>query len=275
MINKALRGANYEISLKIDDAVAASAARQSQRNWLVRKAVGELADQLSHLDRLAATLIEGGEQSLRDWDLRTGAATVSAGQLRIGDQPVMEDWQLPLMERLARCVAQRHGSVLEIGFGLGLAASFIQAAGVEQHTVVECSPSLAPRFEAWRAGYPERDIRFLLGTWQEVVARLDRFDGILFDAYPLNALEYAEKAQQQALHAEFFPVAAQHLKDDGVFTYYTAEFDSLGRGHQRALLKSFESINIEVMDGLSPTPDAQTWWGRTMVIVEARRPRRP
>jgi len=273
-MEKVMRGANYELKLTLRDEQFVS-ARQNQRDWLVKKSVAELADQLDHLDRLASTLIAGGEQSLEDWDLRTGDATITpSGQLRIGDQPVMEDWQLPLMKRLARCAAQRHGRVLEIGFGLGLAAGFIQEEGIKQHTIVECSPSLKPMFDEWRAGFPGRDIRLVLGTWQEVMDRLDKFDGILFDAYPLNALEYAEKAQQQALHAEFFSVAAQHLADDGIFTYYTAEFDSLSRGHQRALLQYFESVTIEMMDGLSPTPDAQTWWGRTMVVVEARRPRR-
>jgi len=270
-----MRGASYEIKLTLQDERFASASRQRQRDWLVKRAIAELADQLDQLDRLAATLIESGEQSFQDWDLRTGVASITpSGQLRIGDQPVMEDWQLPLMKRLARSAAQRHGSVLEIGFGLGLAAGFVQEEGVKQHTIVECSPSLKPMFDEWRAGFPWRDIRLVLGTWQEVMDRLGTFDGILFDAYPLNASEYAEKAQQQALHAEFFPVAARHLADDGVFTYYTAEFDSLSRGHQRALLQHFESVTLEVMDGLSPTPDAQTWWGRTMVVVEAQRPRR-
>jgi guanidinoacetate N-methyltransferase len=273
-MEKVIRGANYELKLTLRDEQFVS-ARQNQRDWLVKKSVAELADQLDHLDELASTLIAGGEQSLEDWNLRTGDATITpSGQLRIGDQPVMEDWQLPLMKRLACCAAQRHGRVLEIGFGLGLAAGFIQEEGIKQHTIVECSPSLKPMFDEWRAGFPGRDIRLILGTWQEVVDRLDKFDGILFDAYPLNALEYAEKAQQQALHSEFFSVAAQHLADDGVFTYYTAEFDSLSRGHQRALLQHFESVTIEVIEGLAPTPDAQTWWGRTMVVVEARRPKR-
>lgn len=275
-MEKVMRSAGYEIKLTLEDERFASAARQGQREWLAKRAVAELADQLDHLDRLAGTMVEGSAQSLEDWDLRTGEATITpTGQLRIGDQPVMEDWQLPLMKRLARVAAQRHGSVLEIGFGLGLSAGFLQEEGVRQHTIVECNPSLKEVFEEWRTEFPGRDIRLVIGTWQEALPQLGLFDGILFDAYPLNALEYAEKAQQPALHAEFFPYAARHLSDGGVFTYFSAELDSLSRGHQRALLRHFESVHLEIMDGLAPTPDAQTWWGRTMVVVEARRPRRP
>ncbi len=38
----------------------------------------------------------------------------------------MEDWQTPLMQAMARHVTETHGDVLEIGFGRGVSAEFIQ-----------------------------------------------------------------------------------------------------------------------------------------------------
>jgi len=45
---------------------------------------------------------------------------LSKDTLRIDDQPVMESWEKPYMEKLADLAAEDGGDILEIGFGLGL-----------------------------------------------------------------------------------------------------------------------------------------------------------
>merc|ERR1719504_232886 len=70
------------------------------------------------------------------------------------------------MQMLARAAASRGGRVLELGFGLGIAASEIERVGVKEHWIVECNSGV---FSSLPSGH---------------------FDGILYDTYPLTDGEW-------------------------------------------------------------------------------------
>lgn len=64
---------------------------------------------------------------------------------------VMMDWETPIMKRSAEWVTNggKAESVLEIGYGMGIAASFIQAYQPNQHTIMELHPRVAERAEGY------------------------------------------------------------------------------------------------------------------------------
>jgi guanidinoacetate N-methyltransferase len=253
-----------ELHATVPDLVAAP--RLSQRNWLVGKAIEECADDIAHLDRLAPTLVPGFDHRL-DRDLHD----VSSAAL--SDAQIMEDWQTPLMLAMARHVTASHGDVLEIGFGRGVSAGFIQQFGVRSHTIVEPNDhSVNHHFARWRQAWPDRDIRLLKGRWQEVDDRLGRYDGIFFHAFPMNEQEFTDYVLRSVTFAEHaFASMAAHLVDGGVFTYLTTEIDSLSRAHQRSLFRYFRSIALHVEPLSVPADTRDTWWAQSMVVVKAVR----
>ncbi len=176
------------------------------------------------------------------------------------------------MREMADIVTASHGHVLEIGFGMGISATYIQEMGVASHTIVESNEDIRRALLEWRRGYPERDIKIMQGRWQDLVDQFGTFDSVLFDAYPMSEEEFTEHVVERMTFAEaFFPVASGCLRSGGVFTYYSNEIDSFSRRHQRALLRYFDSITLKVVGSLRPPQTSHYWWADSMVAIRARK----
>ena len=148
MTRRLLRFEDFELALQIKNDGFIRPPRAAQRNWLLNSALKEFAADLNALDRLAAEFVPGGER-LPVHDRRQG---------ELGDQEIMEDWQIPLMRVLAETVTAGHGALLEIGFGRGVAADFVQQFGVRSHTIIECNDAIVARCRGWRERYPDREV---------------------------------------------------------------------------------------------------------------------
>lgn len=258
-----------ELSVKISDDAFIQPPDPSQRNWIVTRAMDEMVDDLVHLDTVSRRFVDGSRRDRIDERWESSKAELSSTQLVIDNQQVMQDWERPYMEAMARVVAAGHGDVLEIGFGMAISATFIQELGVRSHTIVECNEDVQAEFHRWRAKYPDRDIRLLRGRWQEALEGAGEFDAIFFDSYPLTEMEFQEYVVESCTFAEhFFATAAKHLRPGGVFSYYSNEIDSLSRRHQRALLKHFREISFTVCEPLYPPRDCNYWWADSMVVTK-------
>eukprot|EP00929_Paragymnodinium_shiwhaense_P049073 TRINITY_DN24769_c1_g1_i1.p1 TRINITY_DN24769_c1_g1~~TRINITY_DN24769_c1_g1_i1.p1 ORF type:complete len:263 (+),score=71.30 TRINITY_DN24769_c1_g1_i1:65-853(+) len=138
--------------------------------------------------------------------------------LTILGKPVMESWETPYMEALAAAACEHGGRVLEVGFGLGISAGFIDGhEGVTEHVILEANDEVFGKAQCWAARAARRTT-VLQGFWQDLVCQLPdaSFDAILFDVFPLDSEEAAGDGEV----GPFFPHAARLLRPGGIFTFY-------------------------------------------------------
>ena len=55
---------------------------------------------------------------------------------------VMMDWEDSIMSASAAYVTQNGGDILEIGFGMGISANYIQSHSISSHTIIENHPQI-------------------------------------------------------------------------------------------------------------------------------------
>ena len=264
MTRKITRHASFQLTLDISEENFARTPRESQRNWLLNRIMREASVELQHLDAVAPDMIKGSDTPLN----------MDRVDENLEDTQIMEDWQIPVMQAMAaistRECANGKGDVLEIGFGRGVSASFIQEYKPGSHTIIECDSQICKRYDTWKKNYPHSPVRLVQGMWQNVLTQLSTYDGILFHTYPMNEQDFVDQVLKSSTFAEhFFSTAAALLRPSGVLTYLTNETDSLSREHQRALFQHFSSFRLSVINDLDIPDDSQdSLWQRKLVIVE-------
>lgn len=261
MTRRIKRFKEFDIALAIKEPGFISPHRDYQQNWLLNRTMNEFCHDIYALHSIAKRFVPGSVMhGLED---RT--------QAELTDHEIMEDWQIPIMDAMAKVVTQSSGNVLEIGFGRGVGSGLIQKYGTKRHDIIECNDSIVARFTRWKQQFVDSKIAIHHGLWQSVLPKLGLFDGIFFHTYPLKESEFVDQIANSTTFAEhFFPHAAEHLKKGGVFTYLSNEIDSLSRNHQRLLFKYFDSVELKVIRDLPiPTDVKDQWWADSMVLVKA------
>eukprot|EP01059_Diplonema_ambulator_P007801 TRINITY_DN172_c1_g1_i1.p1 TRINITY_DN172_c1_g1~~TRINITY_DN172_c1_g1_i1.p1 ORF type:complete len:246 (+),score=83.00 TRINITY_DN172_c1_g1_i1:54-791(+) len=155
-------------------------------------------------------LKEGDKAS--EW--ATKEADINDDHVYIEGHPVMEGWEKPYQDEIAKIACRNGGKVLEVGFGMALSATAIQGQDIEEHFIIEASEAVFKKLEEWAAKQPHK-VTPLFGLWQDVVKTLpaDTFDGIYYDTYPNN------KESQHIHQFGFIQEARRILKPGGVLTY--------------------------------------------------------
>jgi hypothetical protein len=114
---------------------------------------------------------------------------IDKGIISIEDngETVMHEWEDSLMKKSADFVCENGGHILEIGFGMGISARYIQKNNIESHTICEIHPQIQTRLKKW--AWEKEDIIVLgdwfenLMTWKDDLDQSKKFDGILYDAH--------------------------------------------------------------------------------------------
>ena len=95
----------------------------------------------------------------------------------------MEDWETSYMKRLAEIASFRGGSVLELGYGMGISAGFIESnPDVDSHCVIECHPGVATKaLTDFRDSVDKSRFHLLSGFWQDITPKLadGSFDAVV------------------------------------------------------------------------------------------------
>ena len=134
------------------------------------------------------------EDCKQSWSETKADFSIKVGdndKLQIAGKPVMERWETPYMHLLARAASCQGGRVLELGFGLAIAASEIERCGVKEHWIVECNAEVFQTMIDWAEDQPSTVVP-LHGLAEDICGSLpgEYFDGILYDTYPLSYEEW-------------------------------------------------------------------------------------
>lgn len=182
---------------------------------------------------------------------------------------IMQKWETPYMKMLAEIATARGGNVLEVGYGMGISAGFIQKSKkIKTHTIIECHPVMIKNLKK-RFGQEIKKERVVLkeGFWEDVSKKIpDKyFDGMLFDSCPLD------KDVEFFQFIPFFKEAFRLLKKDGVFTYFSDEPTKISNKHMRELKNAgFKNIKFEICK-VKPPKDCTYWKHKTIIAPIIRK----
>tara|TARA_R100001463_G_scaffold133540_1_gene195049 strand:- start:323 stop:889 length:567 start_codon:yes stop_codon:yes gene_type:complete len=97
------------------------------------------------------------------------------------EMEVMMDWEDAVMKKSANYVCKGGGDILEIGFGMGISADYIQSNSITSHTIVENHPQIIEKAKAWASKKP--NVTIVEGDWYTVKDSLSTYDGIFYDTF--------------------------------------------------------------------------------------------
>ena len=85
------------------------------------------------------------------------------------------------MKASADYVCENGGDILEIGFGMGISAGYIQANNINSHTIIENHPQIIEKLKLWAADKP--NVIIIEGDWYNVKDSLSTYDGLFYDTF--------------------------------------------------------------------------------------------
>lgn len=183
--------------------------------------------------------------------------------LLIKSYQVMQRWEDNYMKSLAAIATSKGGNVLEVGFGMGISARYIQKSKkINSHTIIECHPAvIAFAKKIFSKELGSGRMKLFEGFWEDITPDLvdKSYDGILFDSCPLDSgVEFFQ-------FFPFFEEAHRLLKDDGIFTYFSDEATEISSEHRKELeIAGFKNIDFNICK-VRPPKSCEYWKHNTII----------
>ena len=97
---------------------------------------------------------------------------------------VMMSWEDDVMKASANYICGNGGDILEIGFGMGIAADYIQSNDINSHTIIEIHPQIIEKAKVWAQDKP--NVTIIENDWYSVKDSLSTYDGVFHDTWMDN-----------------------------------------------------------------------------------------
>lgn len=88
--------------------------------------------------------VEGNQDKFLSNQLKFDEHTIQTDE----NDGVMMDWETPIMKRSAELITRKGGTVLNIGFGMGIIDTFIQELEPAKHYIVEAHPQVLDKMKS-------------------------------------------------------------------------------------------------------------------------------
>jgi len=191
---------------------------------------------------------------------------VNETHLKIQGHPVMEAWEHPYMQRLAEITSSQGGTVLELGFGMAISATYMQnnkhsaTKPLDTHHIIDANNQQAARADKWAIATAKSKVVIHRGySWDVAPSLRDGFfDGILYDTYPL------QPGKVGTHHRDFINDAARLLKKGGVFTYFSNDAPDLTDEDKKLLKDAGFKCTTEQVPTDTPA-DCEYWRHKYLV----------
>ena len=145
------------------------------------------------------------------------------------EMQVMMDWEDSIMKASADYICGNGGDILEIGFGMGISANYIQANNINSHTIIENHPQVIEKLKTWAQDKP--NVIVVEEDWYSVKNSLSTYDGLFYDTWGDDNMD------------EFTTVLPTLIKSGGRATWWNNGTDTNDRFFINGTTYSTISVN--------------------------------
>jgi len=125
---------------------------------------------------------------------------------------IMSTIESPIMKETADILCSNNGSVLNVGFGLGIIDTYIRNHNPKEHHIIEAHPQVCEKAK-------EMGFDVYCSKWEDKVEDFikegKKFDSIYFDTYVFDYEKYPQ-------WGPFTKLVPKLLNPNGIYSYYNS-----------------------------------------------------